>query len=213
MRKYLLTGLAVLLPIALTLMIIFFLVDLFTSPFVDLVEDRIFQSANLPDGLVLFVSRILALVLLCIFIFLLGVVARWFLIKNILSLTNRLLSRIPLIKTVYNVSRDIAAALFSTEGKKAFKYPVTVPFPKSPTFAIGFQAGEIAEEIKEAVGEPLVTVFAPTAPHPISGFLFHIPEKDVYKLDMTNEEAVRFLVSCGLVHPNSENGKGSDGIL
>ena len=207
MRKYLLTGLAILLPLALTIMVIFFLIDFFTSPFVHLVDDHIFSKAALPAGVTLFISRILALILLCIFIFLLGVVARWYVIKDILSGTSALLSRIPLIKTVYKTSRDVIAALFSMDGKKAFKYPVLIPFPQRPTFCLGFQAGEVAEEIQQTIKTPLVSVYAPTAPHPISGFLFLIPEQDVSKLDMTNEEAVKYLVSCGLIHPSSKEAK------
>jgi uncharacterized membrane protein len=205
MKKYLITGLIILLPLVLTIVIIFFLIDFFTSPFVHIVSEHIFSHVALPEGLALFISRILAFFLLCIFILLLGMVARWFVIKNIISGTSSLLSKIPLIKTIYKVSRDVIAALFSLDGKKAFKYPVLIPFPERPTFALGFQAGEVAEEIKKTVKEPLVTVFAPTAPHPITGFLFLIPERDVSKLDMTNEEAVKYLVSCGLIHSNEPN--------
>lgn len=214
MKKHLLTGLALLLPVALTLMVIFFLIDFLTSPFVHLVSEHLFTKGPIPPSIILFISRILALILLCVFIFLLGVVARWFLIKNILSATNNILSRIPLIKTVYKVSRDIVLALFSLDGKKAFKYPVMIPFPEKPTYTMGFQAGEVADEIKEVCGAtPLVSVFAPTAPHPITGFLFLVPEKDVHKLDMTNEEAVKFLVSCGLIHPDSDPQEAEDEIL
>jgi len=213
MKKHLLTGLAILLPLALTLMILLFLVDFFTSPFVHLVEEHIFTRGDLPEGVALFISRILSLIFLCLFIFLLGVVARWFLVKHIIAWTTSILSRIPLIKTVYKVSREIIAAIFSMDGKKAFKYPVLVPFPCRPTFSLGFQAGEVAQEIKETIKAPLVSVFAPTAPHPISGFLFHIPEQDVYKLDMTNEEAFKYLVSCGLIHSKTPSEEAPDELL
>jgi uncharacterized membrane protein len=200
LKKYLITGLVILLPLALTLVILFFLVDFFTSPFVHFVREHVFENVALPDQVIVFISRILALILLCIFIFILGVVARWYLIKNIISLTSSLLSRIPLIKSVYKVSKEVFSALFSLDGKKAFKYPVLIPFPRKPTYSIGFQAGEVADEIKETIKTPLVSVFAPTAPHPITGFLFLIPEKDAHKIDMTNEDAVKYLVSCGLIH-------------
>lgn len=211
-KKYLITGLVILLPLALTLMIIFFLVDFFTSPFLHFVEKFIFGNAALPHSLVIFISRILALILLAVFILLLGIVARWFIIKNIISGTNSILSRIPLIKTIYKVSRDVIAALFSLNGKKAFKHPVMIPFPFRPSYSMGFQAGEVAEEIRNTIKTPLVSVFAPTAPHPITGFLFLIPEKDVYKLDMTNEEAVKYLVSCGLIHSNDQPSEDNDGF-
>lgn len=211
-KKYLITGLVILLPLALTLMILFFLVDFFTSPFVHIVEKFIFAKAALPNSLVIFISRILALILLAVFILLLGIVARWFIIKNIISGTNSILSRIPLIKTIYKISRDVISALFSLNGKKAFKHPVMIPFPHRPSYSMGFQAGEVAEEIRNTIKTPLVSVFAPTAPHPITGFLFLIPEKDVYKLDMTNEEAVKYLVSCGLIHSNDQPPEDNDGF-
>jgi uncharacterized membrane protein len=209
MKKYFITGLVILLPVALTVMIILFLFDFFTGPFVPLVSILLSQfelrfDFTLPVGLALFISRLFALIFLCFFILFLGALARWFLTKNLLSWANKIFSRIPIIKTIYNVSRDVFSALFSSDGKKAFKYPVLLPFPRRPAFSLGFRAGDVAQEIQTKVKEPLTAVFMPTAPHPISGFLFLCPEKDVYKVEMTNEEAVKFLVSCGMIHPNAE---------
>ncbi len=209
MKKHLLTGLIILLPLALTLMIIFFLFDFFTAPFVPIVAtlmaklETSFQF-TLPSGLSLFIARIFALILLCLLIFLLGAFARWFFLRNILQFGHYLISRIPIINTVYKVSRDVFSALFSSEGKKAFKRPVIIPFPNHTSYALGFQAGEVAEECQKKVKTPLVSVFMPTSPHPISGFLFLVPEKDVRGIDMTNEEAVKFLVSCGMIHPEAK---------
>lgn len=209
MKKHLITGLIILLPVALTLMIIFFLFDFFTEPFVTIVGplvDLLQAKLNivLPQELILFISRLLSLIFLCIFIFFLGVVTQLFLVKVIIKWANLLLFRIPFIKTVYKVSRDIFAALFSSEGKKAFKRPVMIPFPSKPNHCLGFEAGEVAEECREKVKTPLVSVFVPTAPHPISGFLFLIPETDVQNIDMTNEQVVKFLVSCGMILPESD---------
>lgn len=215
MRKHLITGLVILLPVALTLMIIFFLFDFFTEPFitivgplVDLLQSKL--HIVLPQELILFISRLLSLIFLCIFILLLGVVTQLFLVKVIIKWANLLLFRIPFIKTVYKVSRDIFAALFSSEGKKAFKRPVMIPFPSRPNHCLGFEAGEVAEECREKVKTPLVSVFIPTAPHPISGFLFLIPETDVQNIDMTNEQVVKFLVSCGMILPESDSVRGPD---
>lgn len=209
MKKYFLTGLVILLPVALTVMIILFLFDLFTDPFVHLVNSlltgfEISYNFTLPQGLALFISRIFALILLCIFILILGALARWFLTKKFLELGGKILSRIPVIKTIYTVSKDIFIALFSDDEKKAFKYPVFFPFPRRPSFSLGFKAGDIAPEIAAKVQTPLVAVFMPTAPHPLSGFLFLCPEEDIYKFEMSNEEAVKFLVSCGMIIPNAQ---------
>lgn len=205
MKKHLLTGIIILLPIALTIMIIVFLVDFFTTPFTSIV-DAILNKAEIafnfeiPSGLTVPISRILSLILLFLFIFLLGVLAHGLIMKKIFELGHRIISRIPLVKTIYKVSKDIFSALFSSDGKKAFKHPVIVPFPFSPSYALGFRAGEVAEEIQQKVSEPLISVFMPTAPHPISGFLIFVPEKDAPKIAMTSEESVKFLVSCGMIH-------------
>jgi uncharacterized membrane protein len=209
MKNYILTGLILLLPVILTFMIIVFLFDLFTEPFFNLVSPLIHLIPyNLPDGFALFLSRLLSLVLLCLFILFLGMITQLFLIKSILNWLNRIVFRIPFIKTVYKTTKDVFSALFSTDEKKAFKRPVMIPFPTKPSYCLGFEAGEVARECQQKVKEPLTAVFAPTAPHPISGFLFLVPTKDIHQVDMTNEDALKFLVSCGMILPE---GKRNDG--
>lgn len=208
-KKYLLTGMIILLPSVLTLMIILFLFNLFTAPVVNIIDPLITliekrSGLDLPEWMLPFLAKIFSLVFLCIFIFLLGVFTQLFLVKTAIRWMNLLIARIPFIKTVYQVSVDIFSALFSLDGKKAFKYPVMIPFPSLPNYAIGFVTGEIAPEVQEKMKEPLVPVFSPTAPHPISGFLFLVPEKEVKKIDMNNEAIVKFLVSCGTILPESQ---------
>jgi uncharacterized membrane protein len=208
MKNYWLTGVIILLPLALTLMIIFFLFDLFTAPFVNVVGPLVLSIEatlpfTLPNGFTLVFSRFLSLIFLCFSIFLLGVVTQWLIVRNLIGWGSRLISRIPLVKTIYKMSKDIFAALFSSDGKKAFKRPVMFPFPGRPNFSLGFEAGEVAAECQAKVQKRLVPVFSPTAPHPISGFLFLIPEENVKDVDMSKEEVVKFLVSCGMVVPEN----------
>lgn len=209
-KKYLVAGLIILLPAALTLMIIVFLFNLFTEPFVSIVDPLIEFvehkfAFQLPEWLIPFFAKLFSLIFLCIFILILGMITQLFLVKTMIRWMNLIIARIPFIKTVYQVSVDIFSALFSADGKKAFKYPVMFPFPSPPNFALGFAAGDVAAEVQKKIKEPLVAIFSPTAPHPISGFLFHVPEKDVKKVDMNNEEIVKFLVSCGTIIPNGQN--------
>lgn len=209
MKKHLLTGLVILMPIALTIMILLFLIDFLTAPFISIVTDMLNNLEGslhfeIPSQLILPTCRIFALLLLAGFIFLLGVLARAFLIRKIFALGDAIMSRIPLIRTVYKVSRDIFSALFSTDGKKVFKETVLVPFPFAPASSLGFHAGEVAEEIQSKVAEPLISVFMPTAPHPISGFLLFVPKSKAPTIPMTNEDSVKFLVSCGIIN-SSEN--------
>ncbi|PIS02964.1 MAG: hypothetical protein COT85_02740 [Chlamydiae bacterium CG10_big_fil_rev_8_21_14_0_10_42_34] len=209
MKKQLITGVIILLPVALTLMVIIFLFDLFTEPFInivgpliDLIQSKI--HIHFPPGFTLFLSRLFSLIFLCTFIFFLGVITQLFLVKTLIGWGNQILYKIPFIKTVYKVSRDIFAALFSADGKKAFKRPVMVPFPGKPNYCLGFEAGDVSKEIQEKTKADLTAVFVPTAPHPISGFLFLMPKTDVHQIDMSNEETVKYLVSCGMILPKSE---------
>lgn len=209
MKKYFITGLIILMPLVLTLILIIFLLDFFTTPVVSLVsqlmpviEDKL--NFHIPQELTLFVSRIFSLILICALIFFLGVFSRWFFIHGFVKIIHRIMEKIPVVRWIYKLCREVFSALFATDGKKVFKEPVMVPFPDKTNYCIGFLSGDAPKECEEKLGKPLVSVFAPTAPHPISGFLFILPEDDVKSLDMTNEDAIKFLVSCGVILPASE---------
>ncbi len=205
MKKHLLTGVVILLPVALTLMVLTVLFDFFTEPFLNMVTPLIeWIPLNIPHDVAIFLSRVLSLIFLLLFILILGFLVQLFLVRSVMNAANELLYKIPLIKTVYRVTKDVISALFSADGKKAFKRPVRIPFPGKPTYAIGFEAGKVAKECQEKVPLPLTGIFCPTAPHPISGFFFLIPTEDVEGVDMSNEEAVKFLVSCGMILPESK---------
>ncbi len=206
MKKHFLTGLALLMPLVLTLMIVIFLFQLFTTPFIAPVQALLTWaqekfSIPLPPGSHLLFVRLIALFLLILLVFLLGIFARHVLLKHLIQWGHQLVYRIPLIRGIYKMSRDVFSALFSPDGKKAFHEPVLLPFPGKPNFCMGFRVGEVAKECQEQATQPLATVFAPTAPHPISGFILFIPQKDLLPLSITNEEAVKFIVSCGMILP------------
>lgn len=206
MKKYLFTGMIILLPVALTVTLFVFIFDFFTTPFVPFVILRLDQfetalSLSVPQGLNIFLARLIALIFLVVFTLLLGVVARWIIVRNIIEWTHSILAKIPFIKTVFKISRDVFSAIFLQDGRKAFHYPVMIPFPDYPNRCLGFVVGDVPRECQQKAAIPLVAVFAPTSPHPISGFLYLVGQKDVYSLDMTNEDALKFLVSCGMIVP------------
>lgn len=187
-------------------MVAVFLFDLFTQPFVPIIE-AIFDklSLTLSPETTLLLSRLTALVFLFIFITFLGMIASHFLFTSLAKVANYILFRIPFVNTIYKTCRDILSALFATDGKQGFKEVVSVPFPAPPHLAVGLSSGSAPPECEEKAGEELITVFSPTAPHPISGFLFLVPKKDVHTLEMTKEEAIKFLLSCGVVYPEAKN--------
>ncbi len=208
MKKYLLTGLVILLPVVLTALIIHFLFNFFTTPFVVPVKALLIflhdQFGLTASPLVhIFFVRLIALILLVLFVLMLGAIARHIFLKHMVNKFHGFVARIPFVKGIYSMSRDVFSALLSTEGKKAFKAPVLIPFPTKPSLSIGFLAGEVAPECQRKAPTKLRSVFTPTAPHPISGFLLLVPESDIQQLSISNEEAVKFIVSCGMIIPES----------
>lgn len=203
MRKYFLTGLAVLLPTILTVVIVIFLFDLFSEPFVPLVRTFL-NYFSLPQEVTMFLSRLIGLVLLFFLILLLGFITRHIFLNNLIKIWNQIVYRIPFVKTIYKLSRDIFTAIFSSDEKQAFKEAAMVPFPDKPNYCVGFTTGVAPPECEQKTGQKLLSVFVPTAPHPISGFLFLVQEKNVHPIPMSKEDAFKFLFSCGMVFPEEK---------
>jgi uncharacterized membrane protein len=202
MKKYLLTGFATLLPIALTLMIIIWLIDFFTTPFVGIVEYflRSYEESHglsflHHDTIVIIISRLIILAFLFFFTLLLGFFGR----KITLRFTSMLFARIPFINSVYRISKDVTKAVFSQK-EKTFKETVLVPFPKENTHALGLVTGEIPPILKEKIQSADLAVFVPTAPHPLSGYILMTPRKEALPVDLTTEEVFKFLLSCGVTY-------------
>jgi len=208
MKKYLIAGLIILIPIILTIMLFTFLVNLFTSPFLNIVTSYLtrFEQA-LPllknPALLTFVSRIIIIIMLCIAIFLLGIVARWFFFRSLLNITNKILSKTPFVKTIYKSLKDIISSFVAQE-RKAFTKTIMISFPSPDSYCVGFESGEVPQECQNKVDKKLKPVFLPTSPHPISGYFILVPEDKVYSIDMKNEDTVKFIVSCGLILPGEK---------
>ncbi|MBI3237040.1 MAG: DUF502 domain-containing protein [Chlamydiales bacterium] len=206
MKKHFWTGLVTLLPIALTLVISLWLFNLFTTPLAGLMEKIILvyeKKAHLNleshQDLVLFLSRLLALLVLIALIFLLGFLGRKFFIHFFLNLTDKLLRKIPFIRGIYRITNEIVGSLFS-DTQKTFKKTVLVPFPHQEAHAIGFLTGETPSLFKEKTNTDF-TIFVPTSPHPMSGFVLLVPKKIVIPVDVPIEDAFKFIISCGVIHP------------
>ncbi len=209
MKKFFITGLITLLPIALTLMITLWLFEFLTEPLVGLTESIILhfeQTWGLDSlhhqPLALFFSRLLALLILIGSIFVLGILARRFVLNFLLRITDRIFSKIPLIRSIYRVSHDMTKAFFS-DSKKTFQRTVLMPFPHHEALAIGFVTGETPPFFKEISQSDLV-VFVPTAPHPMSGFVLLTPKNLTFPVNISTEEAFKFILSCGVIHPGDK---------
>jgi len=211
MKKYFITGLVILLPLAVTIAIVIFLINFLTKPFVGLVTSILNQFDFLhktflfltPDQIILYTSKILILITLFFFTVLLGVITRWFFIHSLIRLGDRILHRIPIINTVYKTTQEIIKTLFASD-KETFKKVVMAPFPHTGAYVIGLVSRESPPECADKTKEELVTVLIPTTPNPTTGFLLMYKQEDLIYLDMKPEQAIKYIVSCGVIVPSTE---------
>lgn len=204
MKKYFVTGLVLLLPLALTLAIVLFIVNLFTTPFIGIVQQvfhhyGLFQTGFLflaPEQLQLILAQLLILALLFFFTVLLGMLTRWVIVHYLIRVGDYIFHRIPVVSAIYKTTQDVIKTIFATS-TKSFKQVVLVPFPNPETYSMGLVTKEQLTPIKE--GERLVGVFVPTTPNPTSGFLMMFQEQDLVYLDMSVEDAFKYIISCGVI--------------
>ncbi|MDF2549583.1 MAG: hypothetical protein K0S07_650 [Chlamydiales bacterium] len=208
MKKYFITGLVVLLPIALTVWIISFLVNLMTAPFSD-IASQMLDGLDLNRGF-LFLSREQTLhygsqllIILALFgsILLIGVVGRWFFFHYLLKLSEILLKKIPFISSVYQTSQEVIHTLLISSNN-SFKQVVLVHYPDNETVSLGLITKEDLPQISPQDPRPYVSVFVPTTPNPTSGFLVLYPKEKVIYLDMKVEDALKHIISCGIIPLN-----------
>jgi len=203
MRKSFITGIAILLPLALTVAIVIFLVNLLTGPFLGIVQGVMDYDNILPDGFWVFsseqvkvwLSKILILILLFLFTVLLGVLTRWFVVHSLIKMGDYILHRIPFFNTLYITFQDVFQTIFHSK-TSSFKQVVMVPFPNPDSKTIGLVT---REELSVSKGDKRVAIFVPTTPNPTSGYLLLMQEKDIFYLDLSVEDALKYVISCGVI--------------
>lgn len=212
MKKYFITGLVILLPLALTIAIVMFMVNLLTTPFVGIVRG-ILDYFDLLDTSFLFLSaeniqivfsKIVILILLFFVTVGLGAFGRWFFVHYMLNLWDYILHRIPLVSSIYKTCKDVINTLFGSK-TNSFKQVVLVPFPSQQSWSLGLLTIENMSGVPKDETDNIVAVFVPTTPNPTSGFMMMFNEKDVVYLDMKVEEALKYIVSCGVILPPFNN--------
>jgi uncharacterized membrane protein len=206
MKRYFLVGLAFLLPIVLTLMIANFAINVLTAPFLGLVKS-IFSYSGLQDKYLSFVTNeqlmnVIAKVLILITLFLvtvlIGFMARVFVLHAFIRFGDYLIHKIPFVNKIYKALQDVISTLFASD-KPSFSKVVLVPFPKSGTRSIGFVTNESLPEGSDANQADLISVFVPGTPNPTVGFVFLFKREQLIFLDMKVDEALKFVVSCGVI--------------
>ncbi|MBS0615494.1 MAG: DUF502 domain-containing protein [Verrucomicrobia bacterium] len=211
MKKYLSTGFIILLPIALTVWIVKYLFDLFTAPLYNIVENLVIayeESQGLSllhhKTFVTFTSRIIAFILTFLLILGLGFLGRKFFFKRLVAWFNNVLLKIPVVSTIYRLTKDITKAMLATD-QKMFKQTVIVPFPSESMHTLGFVTGQTPPEILNHIPEAKTTVFIPTAPHPISGYLLFCDKESLATVQISTEDTMKFLLSIGTAKPQGSS--------
>jgi len=190
LRNYFFTGVVVLIPIGFTLYLSKFLINFSTN----LVPAGLNPNTYLPyaiPGLEIFLTLI--------FITFVGGLSLSFLGKKFLQIIDELFKRIPILRTIYSALGQMTDSFRNQEGNK--KSVVLIEYPRKDTWAVGFATKENKGEINDKTNKELINVFVPTTPNPTSGFLLMFPKKDLIYLDMTFEEASKFIVSAGTSNP------------
>lgn len=207
MKKYLATGFITLLPIALTIMIVNWLFNLFTTPLMGITESVLFSYQKeigvdlaTHKSLVVFISRVLALILLFLLTIALGFCGRKIFFKSFIKSTHYIFLRLPFIKSVYRISKDVTGAIFS-QNTKTFKKTVMIPFPHTDAHTLAFITGEAPSICKTSGVDVDKSIFVPTSPHPLSGYMLLASKKNIIEVDVSVEDAFKFILSCGAVHP------------
>ena len=197
LRASFLTGLVVVMPIGLTLWLIWTVtgwIDGFVWPFI--------PARWRPEQYIGINLRGVGVIIFLIFTVIVGWVAKGFFGRSLLQWGEDLVDRMPVVRSIYAGIKQIAETVFA-QTEASFDKACMFEYPRKGTWAIGFVStqakGEIAQKIPH--GETILSVFLPTTPNPTSGYLLYVPEKDVVYLDMGVEDAAKLIISAGLVYP------------
>ena len=191
-RNNFIAGIVVLIPIGITLYLTLFFIKISSKILPKEINPNYYLPYNIP-GLEILISIII--------ITLVGWISLSFIGKKLFDLFENFLNKIPILRTIYSAVGQLTETFAKSKGDK--KSVVLVEYPRKGVWAVGFATKENTQIMKEKIGDDIVNVFLPTTPNPTSGFLLMFPKKDVIFLDITFEQASKFIVSAGSTDPNS----------
>ena len=205
MKKYLIAGLLVWLPLAITIWVLLWLLGLMDGMFMWILT---LSQAVLPAGLDNAIERlrhvpglgvlVMAAIVLGSGVFVTNIFGQWW-VKQ----WDRVLNRIPIVKSIYSSVKQVSDTLFSSSGN-AFREAVLVQYPRPGSWTIAFVTGKPSGEVAAMLPGEFVSVYVPTTPNPTSGFFLMMPRSDVVVLKMSVDEALKYVISMGVVGPDAE---------
>ena len=202
LRRYFVAGLLVWIPLGITLWVLKLLVDLMDQSLlllpVNLRSDALF-GFHLPGlGIILTLAIVLAT----------GALAANFFGRKLLEMGDRMLARIPIVRSIYGGVKQISDTLFSPEGK-AFRRAVLVRYPHAGTWTVALVTGSPEHEVADRIGTDQVSVFVPTTPNITAGFFLIVPRAETIPLDMSVDDALKYIISMGVAEPTARRDQKS----
>jgi uncharacterized membrane protein len=198
LRAYFLAGVIVTAPIGITVLLIWQFITFLDSQVGSLIPDRYNPESYLP-----FSVPGLGLLITIAFLTLVGFLAAGLAGRTLVRIGERLLSRMPVVRSVYSTLKQIFETVLA-QSSRSFREVVLIEYPRRGIGAIGFVTGPTRGEVQVRSEEELVNVFLPTTPNPTSGFLLFVPKRDLVHLDMTIEEGIKLVISGGIVTPSAQ---------
>lgn len=200
MRKYFVTGLLILVPLAITLWVLNLIISTMDQSLL-LLPER-WRPQALFGYPVPGVGTLLTLVV----IFVTGLAAHNFIGKQIVYIWELLLARIPIVNSIYSSVKQVSDTLFSSSGN-AFRKALLIQYPRQGSWTIAFLTGTPGGDVRKHLQGDYVSVYVPTTPNPTSGFFLMMPKADTIELDMSVDQALKYIVSMGVVAPESLENK------
>ena len=202
MKKYLIAGLLVWLPLAVTIWVLQAVLGMLDGVFVWLLA---VSRVILPEGSHAFIAMLQKIPFLGVFVMVIGLLLTGIFATNVagqwsLRQGHRMLKRIPIVKSIYSSVQQVSDTLFSSSGN-AFREAVLVEYPRSGCWTIAFVTGKPGGEAAQHLQGDYVSVYVPTTPNPTSGFFLMLPRSDVVALAMSVDEALKYVISMGVVAP------------
>lgn len=194
MRKYFITGLLVLVPLAITLWVLNLIIGTMD-------QSLLFLPADWrPKALIGFNIPGLGTILTLLIIFFTGLATHNFIGRQVVALWEAILTRIPVVNSIYSSVKQVSDTLFSTSGN-AFRKALLVEYPRKGSWTIAFLTGIPGGDVKNHLQGDYVSVYIPTTPNPTSGFFLMVPRADTVELNMSVDEALKYIISMGVVSP------------
>ncbi|MBC3934772.1 DUF502 domain-containing protein [Undibacterium rugosum] len=200
MRKYFLTGLLILVPLAITLWVLHAIISTMDQSLL------LLPPQWRPQELFGFQVLGFGAVLTVLIIFLTGLLAQNFIGNYVVRVWEGLLNRIPIVNSIYSSVKQVSDTLFSSSGN-AFRKAVLIEYPRQGSWSIGFLTGVPGGDVVNHLKGDYVSVYVPTTPNPTSGFFLMVPKADAIELNMSVDEALKYIVSMGVVAPEHQPPK------